>query len=335
MKLFVRPILALALSAPTLVFAENVTVETFVRAESDYNILGGMKTFDYGVGEVFHVREPTTTENQPTIRMNQDTLYSGTVVDLSKPVEIILPDVDGRYQSMHVVNQDHYMFAEAQPGTYTLTEDEVGTRFALVVFRTFADVTDPDDIAKAHAAQDVIMVSGGGKGPYEAPDWNLDNLGVARKALSDIAVLGFNADYAFGTKDETRPIDHLVGAAAGWGGLPRTAASYVIGSVDANDGETLHAVTIKDVPVDAFWSVTVYNADGYLEPNDLGVNSYNNFTAKPNDDGGLTIHFGGCDDGRSNCIPISPGWNHTIRLYQPRAEILDGSWTFPAFDHVD
>jgi hypothetical protein len=198
-----------------------------------------------------------------------------------------------------------------------------------VAFRTFVDVSDPDDIAKAHAAQDAIKVSGGGEGPFETPDWDLEALGVARKALSDIAVLGFNADYAFGRKDEVRPIDHLVGAAAGWGGLPRTAASYVVDSVSANDGKTPHAVTVKDVPVDAFWSVTVYNADGYLEANDLGVNSYNNVSAKPNDDGSYTLHFGGCEDGRVNCIPISPGWNYSLRLYQPREAILDGTWTFP------
>ena len=59
-------------------------------------------------------------------------------------------------------------------------------------------------------------------------------------------------------------------------------------------------------------------------------NSYNNFTAQPNEDGSYTIHFGGCDDGRINCLPITPGWNHTIRMYQPRAEVLDGSWHFPA-----
>jgi hypothetical protein len=84
------------------------------------------------------------------------------------------------------------------------------------------------------------------------------------------------------------------------------------------------------VPVDAFWSVTIYNADGYLEANDLGVNSYNDFSAKPNEDGSVTLHFGGCGDGRINCIPISPGWNYAIRMYQPREEILDGSWTFPS-----
>lgn len=330
-----KPLIILALCAPTLAFAEDVTVENFVRAESDYNIRAGMQAFDYGVNEIRHLREPTTIESQPTIRMNQDTLYSGLVLDLLEPVEITLPEIAGRYMSMHVVNQDHYMFSEAQPGNYKLTEADVGTRFAVVAFRTFVDITDPDDIAKAHAAQDGITTSGGGKGPYEAPDWNLDDLTMARQALSDVAALGFDASYAFGSKEQTRPIDHLIGAAAGWGGLPRTAASYVIDSVSANDGETPYVVTVKDVPVDAFWSITVYNDDGYLEANELGVNSYNDFTAKPNDDGAFTIHFGGCEDGRVNCIPVTHGWNYTIRLYEPQAEILDGTWTFPGFEPVD
>jgi hypothetical protein len=221
------------------------------------------------------------------------------------------------------------MFVEAKPGTYELTEDVVGTHFAYVTVRTFIDVLDPDDLAQAHAAQDAIELVGGGDGPFAAPDWNTDKLAVARKALSDLAVLGFDSTNAFGRKEEVRPVDHLVGAAAGWGGMPRSAAMYTMDSVDENDGKTPHAVTVKDVPVDAFWSITVYNADGYLEANDRGVNSYNNFSAQPNEDGSYTIHFGGCEDGRVNCIPISPGWNYAIRMYEPEAEILDGSWVFP------
>lgn len=309
---------------------KNVNVMNFVRAETDHMFRTNMKVYNMQIGTLRHVRQPTTPANQPVIRMNQDTLYSATVLDLAKPVVITLPEVNGRYQSMHIVNQDHYMFVEAKPGSYQLTQENVGTRFAYVTIRTFVDVLDPEDLAKAHAAQDAITLSGGGEGPFKAPDWNTDQLAMARKALSDLATLGFSAAFAFGRKEDVRPVDYLVGAAAGWGGLPQSAASYIIDSVAQNDGETPHAITIRDVPVDAFWSITVYNVDGYLEANDRGVNSYNNFSAQPNEDGSYTIHFGGCGDDRLNCIPITPGWNYAIRMYQPRAEILDGSWVFPA-----
>ena len=33
--------------------------------------------------------------------------------------------------------------------------------------------------------------------------------------------------------------------------------------------------------------------------------------------------------------PVMPGWNYLVRLYRPRAEILDGKWTFPKAQPVD
>jgi len=107
-----------------------------------------------------------------------------------------------------------------------------------------------------------------------------------------------------------------------------TAAFYIMDSVDRNDGKRPHMVTVKNVPVEAFWSIAVYNVDGYLEANELGVNSYNNFSAKPNEDGSFTIHFGG-DPESVNYLPITEGWNYAVRMYEPRQEILDGSWIFP------
>jgi hypothetical protein len=330
-------ILTLALCAPTFLCAEEVTLRTLVRAETDHMFRLNMAANDIEIGEFTHFRKPIAAEDpQPVIRANQDTLYSAVVLDLSEPAEIVLPEIDGRYQSMLVISQDHFMLAEAVPGTYALTEENVGTRFALVLFRTFVNANDHDDLADAHAAQDGIKLVGGGAGPFEAPDWDLESLAMARKALNDLAsAISFDASKAFGSKDEVAPLDHLVGAISAWAGLPPSAAMYEVDSVPVNDGDARYAVTVRDVPVDAFWSVTVYNADGYLEPNDLGVNSYNNVSARPNDDGSFTLHFGGCEDGRINCIPTTPDWNHSIRLYEPRAEILDGSWTFPAFEQLD
>ena len=91
------------------------------------------------------------------------------------------------------------------------------------------------------------------------------------------------------------------------------------------------AVTVHDVPVDGFWSISVYNAEGFFEPNDRNAYSVNNLTATRNDDGSVTVHFGG-DDDRANLLPIVDGWNYTVRLYRPRAEVLDGAWTFPEIE---
>jgi hypothetical protein len=60
----------------------------------------------------------------------------------------------------------------------------------------------------------------------------------------------------------------------------------------------------------------------------------NSVTAQRAPDGSVSVHFGGCGDGRANCLPITEGWSYAIRLYLPRAEILDGSWTFPEHERI-
>ena len=55
--------------------------------------------------------------------------------------------------------------------------------------------------------------------------------------------------------------------------------------------------------------------------------------AAKQEDGSYTIRFGG-DPESENYLPITKGWNYAIRTYQPREEILDGSWTFPSIKPV-
>lgn len=64
---------------------------------------------------------------------------------------------------------------------------------------------------------------------------------------------------------------------------------------------------MKDVPVDAFWSISMCNAEGFFEENDRNSNSVNNITATPNADGSITVNFGGCADDRPNCLPLTEG----------------------------
>jgi hypothetical protein len=89
-----------------------------------------------------------------------------------------------------------------------------------------------------------------------------------------------------------------------------------------NDGKTAYTLNLKDVPVDGFWSISVYNAKGFFEKNSQNAYSLNRVTAKLNADGSFTVRFGGCDAGSVNCLPIVAGWNYTVRLYRPRAALL-------------
>jgi hypothetical protein len=81
--------------------------------------------------------------------------------------------------------------------------------------------------------------------------------------------------------------------------------------------------------LDGFWSISLYNKEGYFEKNDREAYSLNSVTSTKSDDGSVTIQFGGCDGKVPNCLPIMPGWNYMVRLYRPRAEILNGTWKFP------
>ena len=328
-ELALSAVLAIAMQAP-ISFADDmlepVTVATFMRAESDTAI---KKIHDLvGFNAWFHIREPVPIDQQTVIRMNRDTIYSSMVLDLTKPATITLPDTNGRYMSLQVISQDHYSYAVSKPGDYRISKDKVGTRYAYLIVRTFVDADDPEDIAAANKAQDQLAAKGGGDGPLDIPNWNTEQLLEARGALNTLAKLGGTADEAMGMPEEVNPVEHLVFGAAGWGGLPKYAAAYELGSVDANDGSP-HSVTVKDVPVDAFWSITVYDVDGFIPRNARGVYSYNNVTATPNKDDSITINFGGCEDDRVNCLPINQGWNYAIRLYEPRQEILDDAWEFP------
>ena len=161
------------------------------------------------------------------------------------------------------------------------------------------------------------------------PNWDQASQKKVRDALLVLATTIPNFSKAFGTKAEVDPIRHLVGTAAGWGGNPDKDATYLNITPAGNDGTTNYKLTVKDVPVDAFWSVSLYNAEGYYEKNPYDAYSLNSITGKKSADGSIAIQFGGCDGKIPNCLPIMKGWNYTVRLYRPRDEILNGKWKFP------
>ncbi len=311
--------------------AVPVTVENFVRAESDAYFAATIKGYD-AFGKFGHNRQPTPLDKQTVIRMNRDTLYSAAVFDLDAgPVTITLPDPGKRFLSMQVISQDHYTPTVVYGGgKHTLTREKVGTRYVITPVRILADADDPNDIAAVVKLQDAIKVEQpNGPGNFEVPAWDPVSQQRVRDALNVLADTLPDKNRMFGAKSEVEPVRYLLGAASGWGGNPDKDAVYLNVVPKQNDGKTVYQLTVKDVPVDGFWSVCVYNKDGFFEKNEANAYSINNFTAKKNDDGSVTIQFGGCDGKTANCLPITPGWSYMVRLYRPQKEILDGTWSFP------
>ena len=305
----------------------KVTAHNYVRAESDFQFKGYIESFNC-FGKFAHSRKPYDVENQVTVRGNRDTLYSFGVFDLSSPLTITLPDPKGRYQSLMAISQDHSIAAVYFPRKVTLTEELVGTRYALIGVRTFANPNDPADMKAAHALQDAVKVEQADIGKLELPNWDKQGVETLRNAINVLSATITNTSTFFGEKDKLDPIHHLMGTAFGWGGNPKEDAVYVNFVPEKNDGETAYILTVKDVPVDGFWSAIVYNGEGYFVKNDRDIYSYNSVTAKKGEDGSITLHFGG-DPKADNYLEIMEGWNCLVRLYRPQAEILDGTWTFP------
>jgi hypothetical protein len=306
-----------------------VTVDNFTRAESD--LYFGNMVKDGALGKFLHRREPATIDNQTVIRLNRDTLYSSAVFDLDAgPVTITMPDSGKRFMSLMIVNEDHYVPAVFYgAGPHTFTKEMIGARYFAAAVRTLVDPADQKDVQQVHALQDAIKASQTGTGKFDVPSWDQASQKKVRDALLVLATTIADFKNAFGTKAEVDPIRHLIATAAGWGGNPDKDATYLNITPGRNDGTVVYRLDVRNVPVDGFWSVSVYDAQGYYEKNPYDAYALNNITAKKSDDGTIAIRFGGCDGKIPNCLPIMKGWNYTVRLYRPRAEVLNGTWKFP------
>lgn len=341
----ISPVIAMALMCSAAAWSEPagapaaspsipVTIDNFNRAATDIE-LAKYVALAGGVNRFYHFREPTPVDNQPTVSMNRDTLYSTAIVDISEGATLTMPDVGERYLSAMVVNQDHYINAVFHGGgTYALDMDTFDTPYVAVYLRVLVDASDPQDVATVNALQDRMKIEAASAKPFILAKYDRDAYERMVRALIGLAPFAPDSTRVFGQKSDVDPVRHMVGTAVGWGGLPEHEALYL--GIDPRLPVGKYRIEVPaDVPVGAFWSISLYNAQRFFEPNELGAYTVNSVMGERNADGSMTVHFGGCEDGRVNCLPIMEGWNYTVRMYQPGPDILDGSWTFPAVQPAD
>jgi hypothetical protein len=136
-------------------------------------------------------------------------------------------------------------------------------------------------------------------------------------------------DKTFGGRGEVDPVRHLIGTATQWDRCPPRDIAFLHAVPRKNDGRTIHRLAIGYVPVEGFWSLSVYDMNGHFISESHEGRTINSLTAPRAEDGSIVIQFGGCDQGVDNCLQIARGWCYVARLYRPRAEILGGKWKFP------
>jgi hypothetical protein len=109
--------------------------------------------------------------------------------------------------------------------------------------------------------------------------------------------------------------------------------------LDGSNKYTIHFDKGSTPPVNAFWSITMYDPEGNAYPNNLerqAVSSWMPFVF--NADGSLDLYFQNENPGKNkeaNWLP-SPkgGFNLTMRLYSPKSEALTGRWIPPSITRI-
>jgi len=298
-----------------------VTLKNYKIAESDLAFGGTIKLG--AANKLIHLPvQPFDLSNQTVVRMNQDTIYSGAVIDVSEGATITLPETDGRYQAVMIVQNDHYVndvFIGA--GTYKIKSD-TNSDFVMVTVRTEINLNDPEDVKKVVALQQAIKLDVKGDKVFKQPNYDMDQLVKLRGKLANEALaLGSlnNMQGARGTVDEHM---HLLGTAVGWGLLPDANARYLGYVQEDGDGTGCYQVNYKVPPFNdgGFFSITMYDAEGWMFSEKAILNK-NNITF--NEDGSFDANFGECGNNAKNNLPITKDWNFIMRVYEPKLDQLD------------
>ena len=308
----------------TTVNAMNyVRAKTALQFDKYYARAGGINRFS-------HTRNVVTIDNHSSKRLNRDTLYSVAIVDISKGAVLEMPEAGDRYMSVQVVNEDGYTNAVFHgAGRYELTMEQFDTPFVWLLVRTLVSDQDRDIV---NTLQDQMRVSGASSRPYDHVEYDRESFDKTTHHLVELGKGLTDNSKSAGTREEVDPIKQLITAAYGFGTLPETESFLIIGQPDLpSDGA--YVLNVKDVPVDGFWSLAMYDKEGYFNPNKYDSYGFSDQSATRNADGSVTLHFGG-DPQSVNYIPLTEGWNYVVRLYRPREEILNASWKFPEVEPV-
>jgi hypothetical protein len=293
---------------------------------------------DVGVNKFDHKRLLTPTDQQPVVRMNRDTYYSFSVVDVSKGAVVTLPEVPelpgGTYMSLEVVTEDHRVQAmKYGAGTFNLTAHEGDHVYALVRLDARFSVEE------ANAIQDKMSITAKSKKPFDTVQVDKKSFHAIENGLKAQmpglmktnpaeATIGMFTAPTDSSEELFTKKKYAIGAAIGWGGAQLVDNLYEVSGNYPMD--KCHQATFEDPKDKAFWSFTVYDKKGFMF-NDLA--NLSSMTAKPNKDGTYTISLGCGKDAINNIETDNPTgvFNLAIRHYIPSDRVRNDGYRLLPF----
>ncbi|MDB4522305.1 DUF1254 domain-containing protein [Gammaproteobacteria bacterium] len=304
-------IIAALLSTNATAAPTKVTQDNFPQAYTNLRIDKVLKKTG-GVNKFFTMPVPSSNpEEQFVVRMNRDTDYSVSIIDMSSGnVYVTVPKTD-KYMTIQVVDENHEtQLMTYGPGRHKLTAK---TDHTFVIARTL----------DAGIRKDLVIEAGSAK-PFKVKEWDMKSFHTVEKAGNLDFSDGYDQSKAFGNQESGQTAYmNYVGAAGGWGGAMVEDNIYQTSPYMSADA--CYETTFVDPEAKFFWSATVYNADGYMF-NDL-ANISSEMNPVQNAGGTYTLRFG-CE-GQPNNIPIVEGnttgkFNVLMRHYGPGKQVSNG-----------
>lgn len=295
-------------------------------------------------------------------RTNRDTYYQAATLWLEDGPVVISANAPSRarFNSFQLVDEKNANYRNIlyPSGDYTLYYGErpahihgeaiaVPSRLSVVLVRVeVKNPDDPEDVAAAAAVFNGMAIAG--RPPARFPQLDLLSgypASVADEARRRMDALFASTPFARTVVGPGREpgrdvpyLHHAAGTRGGWGGPDPAHSSYDAifhdaGGTPLQGRNGTYVVTTPEPPVDAFWSITVYDTErgGFL-PRGAGRYHINNTLAARNADGSVTLTFKPvCEPADVNCLTVPAGrFDLTVRYFLPRPEITTGRWAFPA-----
>lgn len=294
--------------------------------------------------------------------MNNDTYYTGGCIYLAEgPVKLSASYSDSsRFYSFQLMDEkncnfynlinpvgDYYLYYGDKPEGLD-AEKAIESPSEIVAMITRVEVKDlnnPADIETAKKVFNGLNISGPEIKDFPALDLlsAFDEAVVSRaNELMDsvFANVPFRNLIASPEQvpNEVSYLNLAAGTKGGWGGPVAEHSTYQMMFFDEKGSELkgsegIYSITTEEPPVNAFWSVTVYDTErgGYFHPNKDDRYHINNTSAVKNDDGTFTFLFKEeCTEDDKNCLAVPAGkFDLAIRYYLPKRELISGEWDMP------